>query len=358
MCVQIIVGLLLSTVAYGKLARLQWTGRAQGEADQFARRNLMKTFRSVLRTVPPQAPVRLVTQSVCIVLCGMLHESSRSILAIGNRCRLLTPTIAFVEANLYLVCAPEHREARLSRNGVVHERRLLHSARGFQQPQQPCLARRKPSLLHLLTSTNNVLRSTFGWALCRTFLFGLTCYPDDSVYRFTGCLWKKSYQKCSRKSRWHSRRNMWNQHDGTATHFARPVWEHLTIYNNRWIGQDRLVSWPPRSPDLTPMDFLVWGHIEPLIFTSPIDSEEDLIALSVRQRQPSRRNLAFLSAHVKLCGVVVGRVSRSVTARFNICSKLVLNTFLQTTSVGLFDFEHKSDPLWWSVALPRRRSNI
>jgi hypothetical protein len=94
----------------------------------------MKTFRSVLRTIPPQAPVRLVTQSVCIVLCGRLYESSSSILA---RCRLLTPTIAFVEANLYLVCAPENREARLSRNGVVHERRLLHSAWGFQQPQQP-----------------------------------------------------------------------------------------------------------------------------------------------------------------------------------------------------------------------------
>jgi len=34
------------------------------------------------------------------------------------------------------------------------------------------------------------------------------------------------------------------------------------------------MSWPPRSPDLTPMDFL-WNHTETLIYASPVDSEED-----------------------------------------------------------------------------------
>jgi len=35
--------------------------------------------------------------------------------------------------------------------------------------------------------------------------------------------------------------------------------------------------WPPRSPYLTPMDFFLWGHNEALIYTSAVDSEEDLI---------------------------------------------------------------------------------
>jgi len=37
------------------------------------------------------------------------------------------------------------------------------------------------------------------------------------------------------------------------------------------------MAWPPRSPDVTPMVFFPWSHIEVLIYTSPVDSEEDLI---------------------------------------------------------------------------------
>jgi hypothetical protein len=40
------------------------------------------------------------------------------------------------------------------------------------------------------------------------------------------------------------------------------------------------MSWPPRSPDLIPMDFL-WNHIKALIYTLPVDSEEDHIACIV-----------------------------------------------------------------------------
>jgi len=42
------------------------------------------------------------------------------------------------------------------------------------------------------------------------------------------------------------------------------------------------LAWPPRSPDLTAMGFFPWGHIKALIFTTPIDSEEDLIAHIVK----------------------------------------------------------------------------
>jgi len=41
------------------------------------------------------------------------------------------------------------------------------------------------------------------------------------------------------------------------------------------------MAWPPRSPDLTPLDLFLWGHIKALIYTSPVDSEEDLIACIV-----------------------------------------------------------------------------
>jgi len=38
------------------------------------------------------------------------------------------------------------------------------------------------------------------------------------------------------------------------------------------------MSWPPRSPDLTPNDFFLWCHINALIYESPLDSEKDLLA--------------------------------------------------------------------------------
>jgi len=34
------------------------------------------------------------------------------------------------------------------------------------------------------------------------------------------------------------------------------------------------VAWPPMLPDLTPVDFFLWG----LIYLLPVDSEENLIA--------------------------------------------------------------------------------
>jgi hypothetical protein len=38
------------------------------------------------------------------------------------------------------------------------------------------------------------------------------------------------------------------------------------------------MAWPAWSLDITPMDFFLCGHIEALIYMSPVDSEEDLIA--------------------------------------------------------------------------------
>ena len=38
------------------------------------------------------------------------------------------------------------------------------------------------------------------------------------------------------------------------------------------------MAWPPRSMDLISMDFFLPGHIKALIYTSPVDAEENLIA--------------------------------------------------------------------------------
>ena len=49
------------------------------------------------------------------------------------------------------------------------------------------------------------------------------------------------------------------QHDEATPHHTRHVMQHLNdAFPNRWIGRGSTINWPPRSPDLTRLDFL-WG---------------------------------------------------------------------------------------------------
>ncbi|KAJ4444490.1 hypothetical protein ANN_06282 [Periplaneta americana] len=52
------------------------------------------------------------------------------------------------------------------------------------------------------------------------------------------------------------RERIWFQHDGAPPHFDRRVRNHLNAtFPDRWIGGGGPVPWPPRSPNLTPLDF-------------------------------------------------------------------------------------------------------
>lgn len=35
---------------------------------------------------------------------------------------------------------------------------------------------------------------------------------------------------------------------------------------NRWIGRQGAIEWPPRSPDLTSLDYLLWGYIKERVY--------------------------------------------------------------------------------------------
>jgi SOS response regulatory protein OraA/RecX len=54
------------------------------------------------------------------------------------------------------------------------------------------------------------------------------------------------------------RARLWYQHDGAPAHYSENVRRYLTNeFGNRWIGRGGPASWPPRSPDLTCMDFFL-----------------------------------------------------------------------------------------------------
>ncbi|KAJ4439478.1 hypothetical protein ANN_07602 [Periplaneta americana] len=41
---------------------------------------------------------------------------------------------------------------------------------------------------------------------------------------------------------------------------------------------DFLVNTPPRSPDLTCLDFFLWGEMKQLVYETVVETEEDLVA--------------------------------------------------------------------------------
>jgi hypothetical protein len=51
--------------------------------------------------------------------------------------------------------------------------------------------------------------------------------------------------------------------DGAPAHWTLDVRAWLdNHFPQRWIGRGGPIPWPPRSPDLTPCDFFLWGHLK------------------------------------------------------------------------------------------------
>jgi len=70
---------------------------------------------------------------------------------------------------------------------------------------------------------------------------------------------------------------MYFQHDGAPPHYTRHVREYLNeSFPNHWLGHGGPVAWPQRSPDLTPLDYYVWGHMKTLVYETKVDSRAAL----------------------------------------------------------------------------------
>jgi len=67
------------------------------------------------------------------------------------------------------------------------------------------------------------------------------------------------------------------QQDGAPPHYASDVRAYLDkTFGDRWIGRGGPLAWPPRSPDLNPLDFYLWGHIKTLVYRTKPTSIDDL----------------------------------------------------------------------------------
>jgi hypothetical protein len=61
------------------------------------------------------------------------------------------------------------------------------------------------------------------------------------------------------------------QQDGAPPHYLEEAREYLnTRFPGRWIGRVAPIAWPPRSPDLTPLDFFLWGFVKDRVLVPPL----------------------------------------------------------------------------------------
>lgn len=59
--------------------------------------------------------------------------------------------------------------------------------------------------------------------------------------------------------------------DGAPPHYLQLVRDTLNNkFPNGWIGRGAPIAWPPRSPDLTPLDFFLWGYVKNIVYAEKI----------------------------------------------------------------------------------------
>jgi hypothetical protein len=67
------------------------------------------------------------------------------------------------------------------------------------------------------------------------------------------------------------------QHDGATAHTARETLNYLQeFYDDRIISRNLHPAWPPRSPDLTPLDFSIFGYLKNSVFRRPLHNLNEL----------------------------------------------------------------------------------
>ncbi|GFX24151.1 retrovirus-related Pol polyprotein from transposon 412 [Trichonephila clavipes] len=88
----------------------------------------------------------------------------------------------------------------------------------------------------------------------------------------------------------HDVQELWFQQDGATCHTARATIDLLKdTFGDRLISRFGPVNWPPRSCDLTPLDYFLWGYVKSLVYADKpqtLDHLEDNIRRVIANIRP------------------------------------------------------------------------
>ncbi|GFS83264.1 uncharacterized protein TNCV_600141 [Trichonephila clavipes] len=75
----------------------------------------------------------------------------------------------------------------------------------------------------------------------------------------------------------HDVQELWFQQDGTTCHTTRATIDLLKdTFGDRLISRFGPVNWPPRSCDLTPLDYFLWGYVKSLVYADKLQTLDHL----------------------------------------------------------------------------------
>ena len=78
----------------------------------------------------------------------------------------------------------------------------------------------------------------------------------------------------------HKNSDVFYQQDGAPSHYHRDVRAFLDEnLQGHWIGRRGTFEFPPRLPDLTPLDFYLWGTLKDVVFRKQPATQGDLRAV-------------------------------------------------------------------------------
>ncbi|GFU32271.1 uncharacterized protein TNCV_3834611 [Trichonephila clavipes] len=88
----------------------------------------------------------------------------------------------------------------------------------------------------------------------------------------------------------HDVQELWFQQDGATCPTARATIDLLKdTFGDRLISRFGQVNWPPRSCDLTPLDYFLWGYVKSLVYADKpqtLDHLEDNIRRVIADIRP------------------------------------------------------------------------
>lgn len=103
------------------------------------------------------------------------------------------------------------------------------------------------------------------------------------------------------------RQNLIFQQDNAPCHNTAAVQQFLNEHFNTWIGSNGTISWPPRSPDLTPMDYFLWGTLKNAVYEERPENINDM-------KRKIRDQINRLNGNG-----AVERAVRKLEARYTMC---------------------------------------
>ena len=67
------------------------------------------------------------------------------------------------------------------------------------------------------------------------------------------------------------------QQDGAPPHWGLRVCRFLNeTFSDLWIERDGPISWPPRSSNITPLDFFLWGYVKDIVYQTKVQDITNL----------------------------------------------------------------------------------